>query len=245
MELTILGTSATFPTPRRACSSYLVVVEGTTVLIDLGPGSFSNLAVYARPESLDAIILTHLHQDHFLDVFPLYYYLRYEAKPERPLTVYAPAGAIDQFGCLLGPGGPSRLSEVFKMVDIDGGRTMIGSLSVNFVEVKHLSPTYGVSIEAGGRRLAYSSDSGYVDHLVSLAGNAHLFICEATLIEPIHGVDHLTAEEAGRLASEAAVERLLLTHIWPSIDHEHSRLIAEEHFVGEVILADEGEKMLV
>ena len=245
MEVTILGTSAAFPTPKRACSSYLITEGRINLLLDLGASSFRNLAVYARPETLDALIITHLHQDHFLDLFPLYYYLKYEAEAEKKLAVYAPPGSSSRLGCLLGRDGERSLSEVFEFFDIEEGAVTLDRLSIAFAKVKHLEPTFGVAVSAGGRKLAYSSDSGYSPSLISLAAGADLFICEATLMEPVSGLDHLTAEEAGRVASAASAKRLLLTHIWPSIDPESSRLIAEEHFVSEVLLAEEGEKAVL
>ncbi len=245
MEVTILGTSAAFPTPKRACSSYLITEGRTNLLLDLGAGSFSNLTVYARPERLDALIITHLHQDHFLDLFPLYYYLKYEAKPEKKLRVYAPSSSQARLGCLLGTDGELKLGEVFEFSNIEEGAIALDRLSIEFARVKHIEPTFGVAVSVGGKKLAYSSDSGYSPSLVTLAAGADLFICEATLMEPVSGLDHLTAEESGRIASEASARRLMLTHIWPSIDPENSRLMAEEHFVGEVALAEEGEKSLI
>lgn len=245
MELTILGTSASFPTPKRACSSYLVGEEDDSVLLDIGPGSLANLMVFARPEALSAIILTHLHQDHFLDIFPLYYYLKYEAKLQKRLRVFAPRGASVLLGSLLGRDGEERLSEVLEFVELDSGTMTIGGLALAFEKMRHLDSTYGVAATVDGCKLAYSSDTAYTESLIRLAEGASFFICEATLAFPNKEVEHLTAEEAGDLAAAASVGVLMLTHIWPSLDHERSRLIAEEHFIGEVMLAEDGERMLI
>lgn len=246
MELTPLGTSAAFPTPSRACSCFLVSGVDAKLLLDLGPGAFSNLTVYARPESLDAIVITHLHQDHFLDMMPLYYYLRFEARPARRLPVYSPTGIRDKLGCILGERGGAQLEEIFDFRQIEESeRIRIGDLTLSFAKVKHLEPTYGVAVETEDGRLAYTSDTGYIRSLVELARNAQLLVCEATIISPVEGLDHMTGAEAGRLASEASVARLLLTHIWPSIDHEIARAEAAKHFSGEVILAEDGEMVIV
>ncbi|MCL4499005.1 MAG: MBL fold metallo-hydrolase, partial [Chloroflexi bacterium] len=201
--------------------------------------------VYERPEQLDAIIVSHLHQDHFLDLFPLYYYLKYEARITKPVRVYAPTGAAERLGCLLGPGGASRLRDMLDIVDIEPGSIEIGDLKVAFAEVKHIKPTYGVVVTDGDRTLAYSSDTGYSETLLALANQASVFLCEATLTEAQTGIDHLTAGEAGRIAFEASAGKLVLTHVWPSLDPENSRLVAEEYFVGEVALAEDGEKLVI
>ena len=95
LELTILGSSCSIPRPGRACSSYLIEDDGRLILLDFGTGAFANLRTYAAPDSLDAIVISHMHTDHFLDLIPLRYALRYgvRTRSER-IIVYLPPGGV-------------------------------------------------------------------------------------------------------------------------------------------------------
>ncbi|MHB0976601.1 MAG: MBL fold metallo-hydrolase [Candidatus Aquicultorales bacterium] len=245
MELTIVGSSAAYPTPDRASSSYLITGDGRSLLVDIGGGSLRNLPKHIRPELLGGLLVTHLHQDHFLDIYPLYYYLKYEVSPVRRLPVFAPRGALEALGCLLGEDGADQLSSLFDFRSLRAGRMEIGGFDIGLGKMKHVEETFGVRIEEADGSIAYTSDTGYSAEVVAFASGAGLLLCEATLIEPVPGVDHLTFEEAGRLASEARVGRLVLTHIWPSLDHRAARDAAGKHFTGPIEVAWDGMKMTV
>ena len=92
MELIVLGASAAYPRPGGACSGYLVRDSNTNLLVDCGTGILSNLFRWVDPAYLDAIVITHLHTDHFLDIYPLRYYLQYEKRLVSPIPVFVPSG---------------------------------------------------------------------------------------------------------------------------------------------------------
>jgi len=100
-------------------------------------------------------------------------------------------------------------------------------------------------IESGGKSLVYTADTGWYDELVDLAKDADLLLCETSLYNRYFGwVDgHLTAGEAGKLASRAGVKKMVLTHLPHS--GQHGDLLKEvgEEFSGPAELAATGKKV--
>lgn len=218
MRLTVLGCAGSFPGPESACSAYLVEEDGFRLLVDFGAGSLSALQRYAGLNAVDAILLTHLHCDHFFDAC-LYVVVRRYAPdgPCEPLPVYAPSGAPDRLATAYSPGDGS-LDDVYTFYGLQPGTFPIGPFTVTVDRVNHPVETYGVRLEAAGRVMTYSADTAPCDALLRLAHGADLFLCEAAYLD---GEDnppdlHLTGREAGEAATKAGVGRLLLTHLVPA-----------------------------
>lgn len=240
MDLVVLGSSATYPGPGRACSGFLVRAGGSRVVVDLGPGTLSNLQHFVDPRDLSALVLSHLHPDHFLDLYPLRYLLEYGGRPD-PLPVYAPSGALDRVSALQ-PDSRSAFDTVFSWHALeDGLRLGIGAAAFSFAQTEHAVEGYAMRIESG-QVIAYSSDSGLSAKLGQIARDADLFIAEATWQEvpADRSVGHLSAAEAGEIAAEAGAKRLMLSHIWPTLDAIQSQRQAEKTFGPSVLLAVEG-----
>lgn len=239
MNVIALGTSGTYPRFMKACSGFLFADDPTFVLVDIGPGVLGNLFRYLDPFSLSAIVLTHLHADHVLDIYPLRYYLQYNgSKVERKIPVYAEDRAPDVLhGFSPGADSSNFLEQVFEFRSIvDDGKEMgsriIGSLNFSFMKTKHIIPTYAVRCETPeGKVIGYTSDTSYDDRLVEFFKNCDVLICEAAY-QGDKGKDylHMSAKEAGLFARQAAAKRLYLTHIWPELDPAISKREAEEAF---------------
>jgi ribonuclease BN (tRNA processing enzyme) len=231
MKLTILGRSPARPNPGEACAGYLVEGGGARVLLDVGPGVVSQLLRRAQPTDLDAVVVSHMHTDHFLDLVTLRYaYPWLEVAPRR-LRVILPPGSREQLRDVArGSGFPEFFDRSFEIEEHDGEHgievaSSQGALRLDPVETKHFIPTWGFRIaalgegEVAGRVLAYSADTAPCPSLHGLADGASLFLCEAGLRSldeesPVHGGrGHLLPSEAGEAAAEASVERLLLTHL--------------------------------
>ena len=259
MRLTVLGKSPAWQDVDGACSGYLVEQDGTTVLLDCGNGVFAKMRRFVDYVDLDAVVISHLHADHILDLIPFSYALTYAPRqqpvavdrwpgtdhPARP-RLYAPPGARDHFRhvCQLW-GNDALVENAFRLEEYDPGATLeIGPLRVSFSEVPHFVDTFAVSVASdnGGGRLAYSADSRPARELVEFARDADLFLVEATLPRPERtGVrGHLTPEEAGQHGRDAGARRVLLTHISDELDQDHARELASEAFGGPVEMAVEG-----
>ena len=255
MRLTIVGMAGSFPGPDSPASCYLVEADdadGRTwrVLLDLGSGALGPLHRYVDPASLDAILLSHLHPDHCLDLTGLYVVLRYRpgaARSER-LPVYGPTGTAARLAAAYGSEEGHQLESVYEVREwADGRAEPVGPLSVLPMLVEHPVEAYGMRIEhrTGGRTavLTYSGDTDACPNLTRLAKGADVLLAEAAFVEGRDGARgiHLTGRRAGETAAAAGVRRLLLTHlpVWndPQVAHAQAREVFDSE-IGVVRAGD-------
>jgi ribonuclease BN (tRNA processing enzyme) len=228
MRLTVLGCAGSFPGPESACSAYLVEALGFRLLIDFGSGSLSALQRYSDMDTIDAIMLTHLHCDHMLDACTYMVVRRYGPEgPQPPVPVYAPLGAAERISAAYSSEN-EPVDDVYTFYGLQPGTFPIGPFTVTVDRVNHPIETYGVRVEQGGRVLAYSSDTAPCEALLRLAAGADLFLCEASYLDGMNNPPglHLTGGEAGEAATKADVGRLLLTHLVPAWGSEASTVEA-------------------
>jgi ribonuclease BN (tRNA processing enzyme) len=259
MRLTVLGKSPSWQDAGGACSGYLVEEGNTAVLVDCGNGVFAKLRERIDYVDVDAVVLSHLHADHFLDLVPYSYALTY-APRQQPVPVdrwpgtdcpacpvlHAPPGARDLFRRVVGAWGNEDLIEkAFELREYDPADEIeVGPIRVAFQPVPHFTETFAMSISSanGSGRIVYGADSSPTDALTEFARDADLMLVEATLPRPertgMRG--HLTPEEAGGHARQAGAKRLLLVHISDELDSEWARAEAAEAFGGPVEVAREG-----
>lgn len=243
MKVIALGTSGTYPRYGRACSGYLFESDPTFVQVDLGTGALANMFRHLDPFALSAVILTHMHADHMLDIYPLRYYLLYnEREAKRPLAVFMPPGGRDVLDrCAPENRETPFFDGVFAFEELDEGRAVtIGSLRFVFRRTNHVVPTFALVCEFEGRKVGYTSDTSRDSTLADFFRGCDALICEAAYQgkEGKQGL-HLSAFEAGELAAAAGVERLYLTHIWPELDPNRSRTEAADAFSGHIELLRE------
>lgn len=228
MELVVLGTGAAYPGPHQACSGYLVRDGQTGLLMDCGNGVVSRLQEAGEMDNLTAIIFSHIHADHLLDIFPLFYSRAYaKGKSYSRLPLYLPPGETDRFARIAEAlkVEPIKLFQgIFDVAEYDPEAGLnIDNLRLSFVRNQHPIPTYAVRVESDSSSLFYSSDTGPSSALEDLAKGCHLALCEATLddadYKPEHPI-HLTPRLAAEVASKARVQKLLLTHMWPFYDRQ-------------------------
>lgn len=244
MELIVLGSQAVYPKAGRACSGYLIKEGQTNILLELGTGVLNNLFRWLNPAKLDGIIISHLHPDHFLDIYPLRYFLQFDGQTTKPIKVLAPQGGEDFILQLVSDGGSDEFLKVFEFEVIrEREKFKLGQIEVEFFEVPHFKTAYGVKLNSPS--LVYSSDCSYSQSLTKAASGAKVFLCEATFqsgVEEAGLAGHLSAEQAGEIARESKVEKLLLTHLWPTLDEEVSRKEAEKAFGGPVVVTKGNER---
>lgn len=222
MRLTVLGRSPARPNPAEACAGYLVEGGGARVLVDIGPGVVAQLLARAEPTELDAVVVSHMHSDHMLDLVTLRYSFPWRALPAQArLRVVVPPGSADQLISLArGAGSRSYLEDVFALAEHDGRSPLtFGRMTLTPRETQHFVPCWGFRITADDRVLAYTADTAPCDGLLDLAGDADLLLSEATLRTldedalPPEPRGHLLPAEAGDAARQARARRLLLTHL--------------------------------
>ncbi|MGH2705464.1 MAG: MBL fold metallo-hydrolase [Actinomycetota bacterium] len=242
LEVIVLGASGTFPQPGLACSGYLLRSGSTDVWLDCGPGTFANLQRHTDYHMLSAVVLSHLHIDHILDVFPFYHGLAYsrDSRGPRGIPVHAPAGAKDHLRRLLTPGvGDAFCTYLSFQVISDQSEFAVGDIRLRFARSRHPIETLAVRAEVDGRVVAYTADTGPSPGVTELARGSDVLIAEASLHQPDPDLAdvHMTAEEAGAMAAEAGVGMLVLTHISPGLDPEESVALARGRYGGEIVLA--------
>jgi ribonuclease BN (tRNA processing enzyme) len=233
LELTVLGCSGSYGAPAGgACSSYLVRAGATTIWLDCGNGSFANLQQHARVEDIDAVVITHGHPDHCVDIYGLHVLYKYGLERDC-LPVFAPDGVDKQLEALVG-----EWDDTFDWHLIgDGDDATVGEAHLAFSRTDHPPPTMAVEIAHGERRLVYTSDTG-PGWSPPFAPGADLFLSEATYQhDDIRAPIHLSARQAGELARAAQAKELMLTHLWPSLDPVASVEEAAEAFGRTVVLA--------
>lgn len=240
MRLTVVGCAGSFPGPGVACSSYLVEFDGFRLLLDLGNGALGALQSFCDPRDVDALVISHLHGDHWLDVVPLAYARPHhpDGRVPDPLPLYVPdAGPLTT----VLRRDVDRLQAVFDVRPIADG--VIGPFAVRFHRTDHPVATYAIRVEAQGRSMGYTADTAWLDPLVEFFSGVDVLLAEATfppdddrVAPPPPGL-HLNASEAGELARRAGARRLVVTHIPPWADVEHHRAAAEKIFGGPTIAA--------
>jgi ribonuclease BN (tRNA processing enzyme) len=245
MLLTVVGCSGSFPSVESACSSYLVEADGFRLLIDMGNGALGELQRHCGLYDLDAVLLSHLHADHCIDMCAYFVarYYRHDGGPASAIPVYGPAGTERRLNIAYGDVPDEKcMSEVFDFRTLESGTFRLGPFSVTTDLVSHPVEAYGFRIEHEGSTLAYSGDTGPCDALRGLAQGADLFLCEASFTygkEEIPDL-HLNGREAGQVADRAGAGRLVLTHIPPWTDTERNLADAREEFDGPVEAARAG-----
>jgi ribonuclease BN (tRNA processing enzyme) len=258
LRITVLGKSPSWQDAGGACSGYLIETDETTVLLDCGNGVFGKLRERVDYTDVDAVLISHLHADHFLDLVPYSYALIYAPKqqpvpvhtwegtdnPARPRLI-APPNAQKTFQQVVGAWGNDDLIEsAFRLEEYSaGGEVQVGDLSARFQPVPHFVETFAVRISANGSgELVYSADTRPGEEIVDVARDADLLLIEATLPRPertgLRG--HLTPEEAGDHARRAGAKRVVITHISDELGDDWAREEAERGFGGPVAIAHEG-----
>jgi ribonuclease BN (tRNA processing enzyme) len=222
-------------------------------VLDLGTGALANLRRHADYDRLGAVVISHMHADHFIDLIPLRYALRYGSRRRSSkLRVYLPPGGLAMLRKLVSAfadEGGEFLSDVFDLHEYDPSQTLrIDAASVRFALTAHYIPTFAMRWERDGASVTYSADTAPAGAVTALARETDVFLCEATLrhgeIEPgVRG--HLSAAEAATIARDAGVRRLVLTHYGEESTAQDLDVAARAIYAGEIVVADDHSTLLV
>ena len=238
LTLTVLGSSGPYAPPGGACSGYLVDDGQTRLWVDAGSGTLANLQRHVSLDAVDAVFLSHEHPDHWTDLEGFFNVCRFVTKRE-DVPIYAPAGLQERTYTNTAP--------FFAWHEVaDGSRVRVGSLDLSFSRTDHGAETLAVRVDGGGRSLAYSADTGPGWSLEALGTGLDLALCEAALPSSEEGsLQHLSARQAGFTARAAGAARLLLTHLWPTLDPTTSQAEGSQAFGEPVALATVNEQYQV
>lgn len=248
-RLVVLGGCGAWPEGGRACSGFVLEHDGARIVLDLGYGTLPRLLALlgsSSADGIDAIIVTHKHPDHMVDLHGLFRARWFGRRGADAIGLYAPDGVLARM-VALEDDGAEPVRQVLDWHPLPAAPYQVGPFRLESVALPHFVPNAGVRLSAPGLTVAYTGDTGPDPALGELGRDADLYIVEATSRDQQPGVPppagprmHLTAREAGQVAAAAQARRLMLTHFWPGNDRQASRAAATEAFTGEILLAEEG-----
>jgi ribonuclease BN (tRNA processing enzyme) len=250
MRLTVLGGSAASPNTGAGCAGFLAQRGDTSIVLDMGPGTLQELRRHADFRALSAVIISHMHVDHMLDLIALRHALAYNpVSPPGPVPVWLPPGGAAMLAQVTAPldlcDDPGTFTSTVTVREYDPVQPLrIGDLKVHFQRTVHVVPAWAMRVSAPEGDLGYTADGGPVSAWDDLLRGVRVLIAEATLLEPgerpIAQRGSLTATEAGELAQRCGAETLLLAHLWEELGFDVARAQAASAFAGEIMLARPG-----
>lgn len=247
--LTVLGSSGGTPTRTNPASGYLLETEGMSFWVDAGTGTFMELAKHIDPGTLEGVVLSHTHSDHCTDIFGLYGYLAFGPSGSVPVPVLVPPGASEHLSAFARAAEEHVFHTVLDLVEVDAGSTVkIDDVSIRFGQAIHPVPALVTHFDTPGGSVVYSGDTGPGSDLLDMAYDADLLLCEASIAGERDAQTypyHLTAFEAGRIAAEAGVRTLVVTHLASGVDPERALEEAGDGFGGELVLAMPGTQITI
>jgi ribonuclease BN (tRNA processing enzyme) len=247
VKVTVLGCSGSVPGPDSPASGYLIEAEGYRLVLDLGHGAFGALQQHIKPNEVDAVVVSHLHADHCIDLTAYIVALRYGGEgyrcrgPECRIPLVGVPGTRDRLEAAYDPlARKLSLHEIFTFATPT--ETELGPFKMSYALMNHPAPTNAVRIEYEDRALVYSADTGESPELVALADGADALLCEASVgpDEVLVPDLHMTGRMAGEHADKAGVDRLIVTHVPPWNSRQVAADEAAAAFHGPVEVAHPG-----
>jgi ribonuclease BN (tRNA processing enzyme) len=252
VRITVLGKSPSWPDAGGACSGYLVEDDETCLLVDCGSGVLGRLRIIRDYARVDAVVVSHMHADHFLDLLPYACALSYGPR-EHPAfpTLLLPPGGREVLRAITCAGGQEDLIEkAFSAREYDAAAPeRVGTLRLRFQPVPHYVPANAIEVssDGGAGRFTFGADHGPSDELCAFAAGTDLLMLEATLRDPEteRPRGHLTPAEAGEHAARCNAARLVLTHISDELDADWALAAAQTTYAGPVEVARPGAQYAV
>lgn len=252
-KLTVLGGSAAGVGTGQGCSAYLVSIDETNIVLDMGPDTMQELRKHVDYRALNGIVISHLHVDHVLDLFILRYMLSYNpVKPEKRIPLFLPPGglaflekAADLFATKQDDIA-TYFSAVFDLAEYDPNASLVlDGITITFAPTAHLIPCWAMRVHPeGGPDLIYTADTGTDADLDDFARDAAVIIADAAAApnapEAVKRGVHYDAAAASQLAARAGATHLVLSHQWEELEPMANAAIAREHFFGRISIATPG-----
>jgi ribonuclease BN (tRNA processing enzyme) len=223
--------------------------------MDLGPDTLLELRKHTDFRAVDAVVISHLHVDHMLDVIAMRFSLAYNpVKPDRRVPLWLPPGGIEMFAKLgaafdFEGDASTFFSRVFDVQEYNPeGHLAIGTITISFAPTVHWVPCWAMRLhpDDGTGDIFYTADTGPAADLKDFASGARVVIAEATTPlaqrddQEFQARGHLTIEEAASLANDAGAQVLVATHMFEENDPNSCIATAASIFSGEIVRATPG-----
>lgn len=241
MILQVMGCWAPFPRPGEACSGYLLSTGSTHVLIDCGHSAASHLAAALNPERLDAVIISHFHPDHYVDLYALRHMIRaalMRGTRQNPLPVYLPVQNTPEYQTF------ASMGELQIRPLQEKSSFMAGDIQLECLPVEHSLPCFAIRAVHQGPSFLYTADTSWHNRLQEAVSGVNVLLCEASLLENASDyaaqIGHMTTAQAGRLAQTGGVGHLIATHFWPDYDIGQLQNEIRQAYSGKLTMASQG-----
>ncbi len=246
MKMTVIGCSGSYPGPDSTASCYLVQQEHEgrlwNLVLDLGNGALGPLQRYVDPLKVDAVLISHLHADHCIDMTSYYVLRKFHPSGTQPqIPVWGPSDTANRLSRAYDLPMMPGMREEFEFRVFEGPFAF-GPFAIEPVEVDHPVDAFGLRITADGATIGYSGDTGPCEGFDRVAEGAQLLLAEASFRKGDNNPPHLhlTGTDCAEAATKGGAERLVLTHIPPWHDKKFALAEAEAAYDGPVELARPG-----
>lgn len=252
MEVTVVGTGTVVPRLSRRQSCVVVQAGGEMLVFDLGSGAVRGmLHAGLDPFATDRIFFTHFHPDHTIDVVPLLFAMNYgsDEKRTRPLAISGPEPFRSFWDSITEVWGEWMLGDyplnVSELPHECSSPLELSGCHLSWATAEHRPESIAYRLESEDKAFVYTGDTEYSETVVELSRGAHTLLIECSFPDdaPIPG--HLTPASVARIASEAGVERVVLTHVYPAADGLDLVEEVGRGYSGEVIVAGDGLELEV
>lgn len=243
MKLTIVGSGDAFGSGGRCNTCFWLETAKGTLVVDFGASALPALkGLKLDPNRIDAVVLSHLHGDHFGGLPFLLLDGQFLSRRERELLIAGPPGTRDRLNAALevffpkSTGSKWRFPWRVEEIPIGVPSDVLGHTLVT-AEVIHQSgaPSTALRLSDGVKTFAYSGDTEWTDALLSIAQGADLFICECYAYEGIKISGHMSWEIIKARVNDLGAKRIMATHMNPTV---LARL--DELRAGGVLVAEDG-----
>lgn len=247
LQLDVLGAGPAYTDrPGSAGAAYLVRSAGAAIVLDLGQGAFPRLAALLEPSAIDAVFVSHLHPDHFIDLIALRHYLRWQFDPPRRVRVIAPDGLASRLDALHDE--PGFATQSLDIEALKEGSVAVDDITVEAARVTHTRDSHAFRVSARpGTGLVYSGDCGRAEDLDRLVQPGDVLLCEVSFGPgPVpNDAEHLDGPAVGALATRTGARRVLLTHLQMGLDPKATIEAVARSYRGPVELVEPGGRFTV
>lgn len=244
---TVIGAGSILPREGYGSSGHALRADfgAPVTLFDCGPGTIRSLAAAGIGlEEVERVVLTHFHADHMLDLFALAFARRNPAFAAPPLELIGPVGLGKRLSGVADVLGGSTRFEGTELIEVEPGEEPQSmerdGITLSWVRTQHTAASLAWRADVGPTSVTYTGDTCEVPEVVELAQGSHLFVCECSFADEHAIPTHLTPSSAARMARDAYVHCLLLTHFYPGLDPLEARAVAARTFEGSIEIAHDG-----